>query len=261
MKFHSLLMYINDGIPNTQTCRRLMEIGPPSHRKGKFLFSVEKDFIADRFLWLYFQYDNERLYTDTVLDTVDNAEKGNPRPKNQVELRFQLFACYDLQRQRLYVNDYNRKTVVADYIADALQVSVYIKNVYTSIDDFLAVSKQLKSATFTQHRTLCTQDPDSIFRKQVNLYGLDLPERSKFHVDYGNSPIGIVKTTLQNLGLRRDRGEFEEIIVVGIDDQGFENSFNFSSMISSVEIEVHRNENDRFEPNSVRARLLGKIGV
>lgn len=95
----------------------------------------------------------------------------------------------------------------------------------------------------------------------LNLYGLDLPEHSKLKFDYGASPIGIVKTTLQNWGAKRNRGEFEDIIIVGLDDAGFENTFNFSTMISYVEIDALRDDNYRFAPDNVRVLLLAKLGA
>lgn len=73
--------------------------------------------------------------------------------------------------------------------------------------------------------------------------------------------LGIVKTTLQNWGAKRNRGEFEDIIIVGLDDAGFENTFNFSTMISYVEIDALRDDNYRFAPDNVRVLLLAKLGA
>lgn len=261
MKFSSMLLYVNDEFPTKGVFERLLEVGGSLYRKGKLLYSVEMSFLNDDYFWMYFQYDNESLYTDTVVDTLDNSAKNNPRPKNQVEMRYQLFACYDFGRHMLYVSDYNKKSTITDYIEDMLQQKAMVKNVLKSIDEFVAVSKQLKSVTFTQKRNLFTSVSDSLFQKQANLYGLDLPEHSKVKLEYGHSPIGMVKTVLQNWSLWRDKGEFEDIVVVGIDDAGFENTFNFSTMISSVEIDAQRDDNYRFNPDVVRVLLLAKLRV
>ena len=93
-----MLLYVNDEFPTTQTFETLLGVSRKLYRKGKFLYSVEQTLIDDRYYWMYFQYDNENLYTDIVVDTLDNSAKNNPRPKNQVEMRYQLFACYDLVR-------------------------------------------------------------------------------------------------------------------------------------------------------------------
>lgn len=194
MKFHAVLLYIDDQFPDISIFRKLQEVGRGLYPKGAYLYSVEQKLIADRFYWMYFQYDNAKLYSDKVIDTEDNSVKENPRPKSQVEPRLQLFSCYDLERHILYVSDYSKKATITDYISEMLQKSAQTKNVLRSVDDFLNVVTQLKSVCFTQRRTLFTSKEDSIFKKQANLYGLDLPEKSKIRLDYGATPIGAANT-------------------------------------------------------------------
>lgn len=261
MKFHAMMLYIDDEFPTRAVFEKLSQVGSEFHRKNNLLFSVDHGFIGENRYWMYFQYDNENLYTDMVVDTIDNETKSNPRPKSQVELRQQLFACYDLERNLLYVSDYTKKSSIKDYLEEMLQKTVVIKNVIKSLDEFVETVKYLKSVTFTQRRSLFTSEEGSLFRKQANLYGLDIPERSKLKFDYGPSPVGLVKTTLQNWGMRRDSDEFEEILVVGVDDEGVESSFNFSTMLSTIEIALSRDENYRYDPDSVRLLLLEKLGA
>lgn len=261
MKFSSMLLYVDDHFPTKITFDNLIVIGPNLYRKGKFLYSVEMKYISETRFWMYFQYDNENLYTDIVVDTTDNSEKNNPRPKTQVELRNQLFACYDLNRQLLYISDYQKRSTITDYIEDALQKSSTTKNVYKSLDEFSNAVKLLKTVTFTQRKNFySTSVTDSIFVRQASWFGLDLPEQSKLKLDYGGTPIGLAKTTLQNWKQKHDSEEFQDIVIVGIDDAGFENTFNFSTTITSIEIETKRDENYRYNPNAVEVLLLSKLG-
>lgn len=85
MKFHAVLLYINDQFPDISIFKNLQEVGRGLYPKGAYLYSVEQEFITDRFYWMYFQYDNAKLYSDKVIDTEDNSVKENPRPKSQVE--------------------------------------------------------------------------------------------------------------------------------------------------------------------------------
>lgn len=260
MKFHAVLLYINDQFPDILTFRKLQEVGRRLYPKGTYLYSVEQELISDRLYWMYFQYDNAKLYSDKVIDTEDNSVKENPRPKSQVEPRLQLFACYDLESHILYVSDYSKKATITDYISDMLQKSAQTKNVLRSVDEFLNVVTQLKSVCFTQKRTLFTSKEDSIFKKQANLYGLDLPEKSKIRLDYGATPIGSAKNALRDWKMKRESGEFEDVIVVGMDDNGFENTFNFSTLISSVEINVIKDDDYRYNPNIVKTLLINQLG-
>lgn len=260
MKFSSMLLYVNDEFPNKDVFERLLTVSRRLYEKGKFLYTINQELVDDSYFWMYFEYDNEHLYSHKVIDTSDNSEKPNPRPKSQVETRYQLFACYDLNQKLLYVSDYTKRTVITDYIGDMLGgVTVTAKNVLKSIDDFVALYKNLKAVTFTQRNNIFSTMPGSIFNKQANIYGLDLPERFKLKVDYGHAPTKIAKHLMQEWKAKHDSGEFEEIIVVGVDDSGFESSFNFSTMIATIDIELLRDDNDRYDPNSVLTLLLSKL--
>lgn len=260
MKFHAVLLYINDQFPDISIFKNLQEVGQGLYPKGAYLYSVEQEFITDRFYWMYFQYDNAKLYSDKVIDIEDNSVKENPRPKSQVEPRLQLFSCYDLEIHILYVSDYSKKATITDYISEMLQKSAQTKNVLRSVDDFLNVVTQLKSVCFTQRRTLFTSKEDSIFKKQANLYGLDLPEKSKIRLDYGATPIGAAKNALRDWKMKRESGEFEDVIVVGMDDNGLESTFNFSTLISSVEINIIKDDDYRYEPSIVKTLLVNQLG-
>lgn len=75
MKFHAVLLYIDDQFPDISIFRKLQEVGRGLYPKGAYLYSVEQKLIADRFYWMYFQYDNAKLYSDKVIDTEDNSVK------------------------------------------------------------------------------------------------------------------------------------------------------------------------------------------
>ena len=51
MKFHAVLLYVNDQFPDILTFKKLQEIGRTLYPKGAYLYSVEQELIADRFYW------------------------------------------------------------------------------------------------------------------------------------------------------------------------------------------------------------------
>lgn len=67
MKFHAVLLYIDDQFPDISIFRKLQEVGRGLYPKGAYLYSVEQKLIADRFYWMYFQYDNAKLCTQSIL--------------------------------------------------------------------------------------------------------------------------------------------------------------------------------------------------
>ena len=148
------MLYIDDRFPTIEDFVRLMDTGNSRFWKGTYLYVVEQEMIADRYYWLYLQYDNANLYAPHVVDIVDDAVKDNPRPKNQVEMRNQLFACYDMQSGSLYISDYQKKAAITYYMEDTLQHTVKAKYIFSSIDEFLGRVTSLKSVSFTQKNNL-----------------------------------------------------------------------------------------------------------
>lgn len=167
MKFSSMQLIVDGTAPSTFLFEELLTASRPTHRKGKYLYKIEQGFTnaTKDFYWMYFQFDNEHLYADTVLDTENGIECENPRPKSQVEMRNQLFACYDFEHLILYVSDYTKKSVVTEYIQEMTQKTTIVKNIIKSIDEFLAMTNMLKSASFTQYRNIATSIPGSIMQR------------------------------------------------------------------------------------------------
>lgn len=260
MKLNSMILYINDHFPVLEDFKNLLEKGNSGFWKGSYLYVAEHELIADRYYWLYLQYDNANLYAPHVVDIADDAVKNNPRPKNQVEMRNQLFVCYDLQKNCLYVSDYQKKGAITHYIGETLQCDAKTKCVFSSVDEFLGRVTTLKSISFTQKNNLFTQPENSIFRKVPNIYGLNLPSRSKVKLDYGDTPIGTIRDAMRDWKVKRDAGEFEDIVVVGVDDRGIEEIFNFQTAISSIELNVIKDDNGRFDPESVKMVLIRQLG-
>ena len=260
MKLNAMLLYIDDGVPELADFRRIVEIGSSRFSRDNYMYVVEQELIGERFYWLYLQYDNSNLYAPYVLDVTDDSVKDNPRPKNQMELRNQLFACYDLKVGNLYVSDYRKKAAITDYMEDTLQRTVKAKYIFSSIDEFLSRVSTLKSVSFTQKKNIFNLPEYSLFRKVPSLYGLDLPSRSKVKLDYGDTPIGTIRDAMRDWKVKREAGEFDDIMVVGTDDCGIEEIFNFQTTISSVELKVIKDDNGRFEPEAVKAALINQLG-
>ena len=260
MKLNSMILYIDDRFPELEDFRDLQKKGNSRFWKGDYLYVVEQEMVGDHFYWLYLQYDNANLYAPHVVDTADDAVKDNPRPKNQVEMRNQLFACYDLKGGNLYVSDYRKKGAITYFMEDTLQKHVDAKYILSSIDEFLCRVKTLKSVSFTQKDNLYNMPENSSFRKVPNIYGLDLPRRSKVKLDYGDTPIGTIRDAMRDWKIKREAGEFEDVVVVGVDDRGIEEIFNFQTTISSLELNVIKDDNGRFEPEAVKAAVINQLG-
>ena len=104
-----------------------------------------------------------------------------------------------------------------------------------------------------------TTSTGSIFEQTANIYGFDAPQRMYMKLDYNSTPIKKMKDFINKLKSKRDIGEFEDIIIVGEDDNGIEHSFDFSSIIKSISIEPSKNENGQYFAKDVKKHLLSEI--
>lgn len=260
MKFKNCQLIINSQTPQKNDIKKIYDVGLLCVKDyGSDLYEIHKEFIEDRFLWLYCEYDNSQLYNETVLNKDNDEKEANPRTKSQVELRKQLFVCYDTNTNLLYMSNIDKRGFVKYYISDTLQKDVDTKNIYASLEDFQNTVKRIKALKFVQEDNIINRMPDSIFQQHTNIYGFDCPSKVTMQVEYSGSPISELENTLQNFKMKKNAGEFESIIVVGYDDDDVEQSFDFSSIMKAVEILANKNENSRFNQDEVRDAFLEKI--
>ena len=257
MKFKMFQLLIDDKDPTLSDLETILKIGP-SYVKDYYSdwYKIEMELIGERYLWFYIQHENAKLYSDTVLDGETDTEEDNPRSKNQVELKHQFFACYDLAEKHFYLSNYDKKGFVQYYIGYSIGRDVSIKNIYASLEEFQKSITTIESVKFVQHDSLYNRTPDSMFTKTSDLLGFGVPKKLKMQVDYGVSMSGIVKNKLQELKQKYDGNQFEHIVVIGKDDLDIEQSYDFSTVLELMEIDVVKNENGRYDNANVKSEFL-----
>lgn len=235
--------------------KRVCEIGAKTFQPEgqKNLYVIETSLVDDRFFWLSCDYDDAVSFRDYVVNQITGEMEPNPRNKSQVEPRKQFFACYDIEKHLLYINDFNRRSTLTRYLQDAIQKDFAINNVYSSVDEFCSRIKTIRGFRYTQVRNLFSQDGD-IFRQVTDMWGLDAPERIQMKIDYGDVPVHNGRSLLDRF--HRDKDQFEEVIIIGCDDAGVEQTFDFSSVIKRIEIFPTKDENEHYEPDEVKRLLL-----
>lgn len=261
MKFKTLHMIIDGYNLLYNDIKKIVNHGSNKYEYHKEVYLLKKDIIDNRYLWIYCQYDNAKLYGEVVLDTEKEEQLKNTRRKNQIELRKQLFVVFDINTQILYINDYTKKGFIKAYIADVLQTKVIIKNIYASLEEFQSAVKLLKRVKFTQYRNVINSlDNESIFMQQTNSLGLDLPEKITMQIEYSNTLMGTVKNGMQTLKQKLNQGFFSDIIVIGEDEFGIEQSFDFRSIIKNIEVTAIKNEDDRYDDVEIKSKIFEKLG-
>lgn len=263
MVFKTLQMIIDSKNPTKSDLIKIANNNQNNPIKNTQLYSerektyvVKKWFIENRFLWLYFNYD-EGEYNENVLDISNNIIKSNPKQRTELEFRKQFFVCYDLKKSMLYLNDIDKIKLVERYINNILQKEVNIKYIYNSIEEFEDRVKCIKSLKFTQVDNLVNREEGSIFRRAINIYGLDLPDNLEISIKAKNGIIN--KNWLKKFKMKKDKGEIEDIVVVGKDNNNMEHIFDFSKLLSKININIEKNENNMYDDEQIKLLLLEKI--
>lgn len=260
MIFKTLQLLIDDKNPTELELNKIIHLGAQKHLMGSDIYLVDKKIINNRILWIYCQYDNAYLYGDVVYDTSKEIESKNTRKKTQVELRKQLFIAFDVKNKYLYLSDINKKGFLRNYLAETLQCEVVIKNIYASLQEFRQSVKYLKKLKFTQaYNVMNVATSDSIFLQQANALGLDMPNKITMQIEYGNTPVEKIQNGLEIIRNKRKQGFFEDVVLIGEDDEGIEQNFDFRSLIKNVEILINKNENERFDAEQIEKLFLERI--
>lgn len=260
LKFKALHIIIEGHNSIYDDVEKIISFGKNKYEYNNEVFLIEKKIVDNRYLWMYCQYENSKLYGEIVLDTEKEKQHKNTRKKNEIELRKQLFLILDTESQLLYLSDITKKGAIKAYFTEELQADIIIKNLYSSLDEFQKSVKILKKLKFTQYRNISnTLDKESIFMQQANELGLDMPEKIMMQIEYPNTFVGNLKNGIQILKKKKDQGYFSDIILIGEDDFGIEQSFDFTSIIKNIEVAVKKNEDDRYDENEVERNFFEKI--
>lgn len=98
----------------------------------------------------------------------------------------------------------------------------------------------------------------TLFSQVGNIWGQDLPSKVQLKISYGDIPVhGGGRALIDRV--YRHREEFEDVIVIGCDDCGIEQTFDFSSVLKHLVIQPTKDENEHFNPTEVRDLLLSNL--
>ncbi|PDX76123.1 hypothetical protein [Faecalibacterium prausnitzii] len=256
MRFHSYEMWINSTDKfSKQDMRDAVSKANTKFQDGDMLYLIQLEILEERFLWLACDYENMKKYSPSVLNHDSFEVESNPRGKEQVELRQQVFALYDTKKQILYISDVSRRPFIANYLQHTLQKEITVKAIYSSVDDFCEVVKIIKGLRFKQVDNMITRQND-IFKETISKTGLDVKE-VQIKIGFGDTPVKDARSLLE--WIHRERDAFERVIVVGVDDNDIEQTFDYSSILKHVELHLNKDENEHYDASEVKSELLKEL--
>lgn len=226
---------------------------PPGQKN---LYEIDTEILHDRFFWVSCEYDDAVRFRDYVINSETGERQPNPRNQKQIEPRQQFFACYDEQNLRLYLSSMNIKSIFQRFLSDTFQKEFQIRNIYTSVEDFCTKIKTIRGFRFTQVNNIFSRE-NEIFKVVTDFGGLDVPNKLQIRVDYGDTPLHKGRALIDKLHHKQD--EFEKIVIIGADDCGIEQTFDFSSVTANIELSVQKDATEHYDPAEVKTLLLARL--
>ena len=259
MKFGTFLLRV-DGVREAEIedFRFVKEVSQRIYAPDtqKFLYEVDNEIIDNRFYWMSCDYDDAAKFRDYVVNNKTGAREPNPRSKSQIEPRQQFFACYDTEKHSLYVSDLSKRNFLQSYLTNSAQRDFQINNVYTSVEEFCSRIKSIRGFKFTQVNNLFSRSGE-VFNQVGDMWGLDAPNSIQLKVSYGDIPVREGRALVDRF--HRDRAQFENVVIIGCDDDGIEQTFDFSSVIKRIQIKPCKDENEHYNPQEVKDMLLQEL--
>lgn len=216
---------------------------------------VAKELQGDRFITLYFNYGDKFPYAPKVMKP-DLNEYDNPRSPDEIEMREQFFVLIDKQTQRIYLSDQRKKKFLKTWLELKIIKPVVIKSIIKE-DEFITKIKSLSSIYFSVVPNLMSSAQGSFLSESLvqDINGFDA-ERAKLELAYNKK--GLTPNLIQKIkDIIANKLSFEEIVIIGRDENDFESVLNFDEVTSklSVDVEIDTKSN-MFECENVFSELI-----
>jgi len=225
-------------------------------------YIINSKAIDENYFWITSKYGSDN-WGEEVIDKKSNTIKPNPRGVDEPELNKQLFVLFDLASNELYLSDFNKKNIIQELLKSKITNNVEIKNFYKDPDEFIKKIRDIKSIAFLARNNLfnVTGGVFDILRDPKTIYGLGLPEKLYVKADFSK----VAKTEdfinqFKKMVEWKSSCQADKFVCVGYDDNKIEQIFNPDSFTSKIKLELEADKNGFYDPNSVMALLLEKLG-
>lgn len=263
LSFKNMQLIINGKIPD-----RDMLLKIENNQNEKFIdekndkiykFRIEYNKIQD-YLWIYANYDNFHKRSKTVYNEPKNEEEPNPRKPFQIELKNQLFGLYYINTGTFYISNSNKKGVFIDYLKNILNLDVYIKNQYKSVEEFSKSISSLKNIKFTVMPSIFQSD-NGVYEYTKHIFGFDYAQYITIDVNYDRLSFKHNKDSfIKRIFNSQKNNEIENVLVCGYNDNDIESTLNIQNYMVSLDINVGLDpETGLYDNNTVKSELINKI--
>lgn len=218
------------------------------------VYDISLDLIENNYLWFYAKYGNPNPCPIKVLDKNQKEYTDNNRTPNQVEMRHQFFALLDFKQNVLYISNSTKKKFYEQLLKQKINLDVSIRPIFVDLDEFDKKIKELKSVKFTSLDNLFTANSE-LKNAFIDYLGYDANIDFTIELDCKNKPLNKSKL-IQRLKGISNRQEVKDLVIIGENDEQFEQVFNAGSFNKKITIFITENQEKQFDEIEVKTRIM-----
>lgn len=259
--FSTFRIVVQNGIDNrTLTIDDFKQVEFPSNfttENNGLVYDCSMSLIDNSYLWIYSKFGNPNPCPNQVFDKNKSQYQNNTRTPNLVEMRKQLFVLFDFDNNMLYLNISNKRKFVEEMLKTKLDLGITISSIYTDLNDFDKKIKDLSLIKFTSQDNLFTANStlNNAFRDLLG-YGANID--FTIEINCKNKPLE-KGSIINNLKNRLTNQEVKNLILIGENENKFEQIFNSGTFSKKISFLVKENDEKLMEEIEVRQQLLEKI--
>lgn len=210
--------------------------------------------LTDNYFWLVAESGRPEPHREKWVDIETHQEEENKRKTTQVELTNQSFLYYSFDSKLLYLSNSRHIKLFSKMISEKSENKFFVKRLFVNFDEFIAIIKGVTKIKFTGFNNLFNADSKQ-FKALEDLTGISAPESFSLEATYNKNHI---LEFLRFLNLSRVDQKIDTLVICGIDESGFEATYNVESFTKQISIGSNKNTEGVYEHESIKKELINK---
>lgn len=208
------------------------------------------------YIWFIFDFGNPSPRDENLTNINTGEKKDNPRKYIETELLKQLFCLYHYSKKILYLSNSKKQGLFKSILKEKLDTDYIVKNFYKTHEEFISLIKSIEEISFTEARNLFNLNSKER-HALIDLTGTDAPDNFTITAKYSNT--NRIKTFIFHLFEAKSKHSLNDLLIRGTDDRNFSVLFNNDTFSRKLNIQCAKDENGKFDTESVKEALLKVI--
>lgn len=208
------------------------------------------------YIWFEFEHGKPNPIDDKLTNINTGVKKSNLRQDDEAELLKQLFVLYHFNKKILFISNSKKKQIFEQVLKQGTEKQFTVKSFFKTKEEFISLLKSVDKISFTEARNLFNYNSKKR-QALIDLTGTDAPDKFTLEAHY-KKKIDLVGFIGQLIDSQKG-SKLKELIIQGTDESDFNFIFNVDSFVRKIEVQCEKENNGKYNPESVRKQLIKVI--